>query len=276
MRLLPGAVLCLLLILDRDATAQTKPQFEVASIKPSSPDARGTFIRPGPGGGISIANMTLKELIVLAWRVQPFQITGGPAWLSTDRYDVTGKPAAKPSPGEINLMLQALFEDRFRLAVRQETKEMSIYALVLARKDGKLGPGLKESKEGGCTNYDSSDPRPAPQPGKRPALGCGGLMAGGLWLNAVAVPIASLILPLSERVERQVVDKTGLMGKFDINLEWTPDETQAPPPPGTLPLSSGAPSFYTAQQEQLGLKLESQKGAVDILMIERAEKLSEN
>src|SRR5271169_2652300 len=98
------------------------PAFEVASIKPSAPDARGMFIRPGPGGGVSITNMTLKEMIVIAWRVQPFQISGGPPWLDSLHYDVIAKPEAKPKQGEISLMLQSLLQERFQLTLRHETK----------------------------------------------------------------------------------------------------------------------------------------------------------
>jgi uncharacterized protein (TIGR03435 family) len=162
------------------AVAQLSPeskapslQFEVASVKPSAPDARGMFIRPGPGGGISITNMTLKELIVFAYRIQPFQISGGPSWISSVRYDVVAKPESRPSHNDNQLMLQALLADRFQLVTHQETKELPIYALVLARKDGKLGPGLVPAKEGGCQPPDPNKPPPPPQPGKPPTLGCG-------------------------------------------------------------------------------------------------------
>jgi uncharacterized protein (TIGR03435 family) len=274
-------VVCLFIVLGEGAVAQTKIEFEVASIKPAAPDARGMFIRPGPGGGVSITNMTLKEMIVLAWRVQPYQISGGPPWLDTIHYDVTAKPEAKPQQAEIPLMLQALLEDRFQLALHRETKELPVYALVVARKDGKLGPSLTESKEGGCTQFDPSKPPPPIKPGERPALGCGGMMMGPGRLTAVGIPVANVVPGLSRLLGRTVVDKTGLTGKFDINLEWSPDDpaVQMPLPPGApppAPAGNGGPSIFTAFQEQLGLKLDSQKGPVEILVIERAEKPSEN
>ena len=279
MRPVLGIVVCLLILWNRSANAQAKPQFEVASIKPSAPDARGMFIRPGPGGGVSITNMTLKEMIVLAWRVQSFQISAGPAWIDSVHYDVTAKPESRPAPLEIPLMLQALLEERFQLAIRRETKELPIYALVLARKDGKLGSGLKESKEGGCTPPDPNKPPPPLKPGERPNLGCGGAMMGLRSYKGVRVPVANLAPGLSRLLGRTVVDKTGLTGNFDIDVEWTPDETQAlQPTPGipAPPTSVAGPSIFTAFQEQLGLKLESQKGPVEILVIERAEKPSDN
>ena len=225
--------------------------------------------------------MTLKEMIVLAWRIQPFQILGGPAWLDSIHYDVTARPEGKPQQTEIPLMLQSLLEDRFKLTIHRETRQLPIYALVVARKDGKLGPRLTKSKEGGCAPPDPSKPPPLLQPGERPTLGCGGSMMGPGRMMAVSVPVGNLAPGLSRLLGRTVVDKTGLPGNFDIDMEWAPDDartTQLLPQeaPKPAPSSVSGPSIFTALQEQLGLKLESRKGPVDILVIERAEKPSEN
>jgi uncharacterized protein (TIGR03435 family) len=176
------------------AIAQTEkpPRFEVASIKPAAPDQRGMFSQPGPGGGVTMTNMTLKELIVIAWRVQPFQILGGPAWIDSLHYDITPKPEKRPQPTELPVMLQSLLQDRFQLAVHRETKELAIYALVLARKDGKLGPRLVESKEGSCTQPDPSKPLPPPEPGKPPTLGCGQMRISPVGLTVVDRPVGDL------------------------------------------------------------------------------------
>jgi uncharacterized protein (TIGR03435 family) len=267
-RLLIVCLLCALTL-----GAQTRPQFEVASIKPSPADARGMFIRPRPGGGVVITNMTLKEMIVLAWRVQPFQISGGPSWLDSLHFDVTAKPETRPAPLELPLMLQALLEERFQLALHRETKELPVYALVLARKDGKLGPGMKEAKEGACPPPDPN--RPLPRPGERQELPCGGMRMSPQSYSGVSVPVANLAQPLSRLLGRTVIDKTGLTAKFDIDVEWTPDETLALPT-GAAASSGAGPSIFTAFQEQLGLKLENQKGPVEILIIDRAEKPTEN
>lgn len=268
-------VVCLLAFLSRDVAAQAKSEFEVASIRPAAPDARGTFIRPGPGGGISLVNMTLKDMILIAWRVQPFQISGGPSWLDSARYDVTAKPEA---PANLNPMLQSLLQDRFQLAFHRETKELPIYALVLARKQGKLGPGLTESDS--CTPPDPTKPAPRPKLGEPATLGCGGMIISARALTAASVPVGNLASSLSRLLGRMVVDKTGLTGKFNIQMEWSPDEAQGvqPAPVGpTAPTSdTAAPSLFTALQEQLGLKLESQKGPVEILFVDRADKPSEN
>jgi uncharacterized protein (TIGR03435 family) len=270
--------LMLWLMLLSIASAQS-PQFEVASIKPAAPDAHGTFIGPGPGGGVRITNMTLKEMIVFGWRVQPFQISGGPSWLDSMHYDVVAKPEAKPKPDEVPLMLQALLTERFQLMLHRETKELPMFALTLARKDGKFGPKLVPH-EGDCAPPDPSKPPPRPEPGKPPTLGCGGMSMGPRGMTAIGVPVGNLVPMLARILGSTVVDKTGLTGNFDVSAEWTPDETQTlgfllggPAPP---PSDAAGPSIFTALQEQLGLKLESQKGPVEVLVIDRAEKPSEN
>lgn len=261
------------------------PQFEVASIKPAAPDQRGTFIRNAPGGRVNINNMPLKEIIVMAWRIQPYQISGAPPWIESTRYDISAKPDHNPKEGELPLMLQALLADRFQLKIHHETKELPIYALVVANKDGKLGPQLTESKEGSCTPFDPTKPPPPPDPSKPPTLGCGGMMMGPDRLTAMGVPISQMAPVLSRMLGRTVVDKTGLTRKFDIKMQWTPDQAQLQlmaPPGGLLPgapapqFDPNGPSIFTALQEQLGLKLESQKGPVDLLVIDHVERPSEN
>jgi|SRR5579862_876364 len=268
-------------VLSGGAVAQTDPrtEFEVASVKPAAPGARGTLIRPGPGGGLTITNMTLKEMIVFSYRIQPFQISGGPGWLDSAHYDIVAKPEAKPNQGEVQVMLQALLADRFQLTIHRESKELLMYALVLARKDSKLGPSLIESKDGSCTPPDLSRRPPPPEPGNLPALACGNMMWGRGRMRAVSVSIGDITPTLSRLLGRVVNDKTGLIGKFDISVEWTPDESPAfplSPNEPKPPADPAGPSIFAALQEQLGLKLEPQKGPVEIFVIDRAEKPSEN
>lgn len=269
------------LIVASGAIAQTdrRPEFEVASIKPSAPGSRGMFIRPTPGGRVSITNMTLKELIVIAWSVQSFEISGGPAWLDSARYDIAAKAENSFKDGELRTMLQALLADRFQLAIHRETKELPIYALTLARKDGKLGPGLAEPKEGGCAQIEPGKPPPPLSPGAPPP--CGGFTMQPRALKASGALVAQMAAPLSRFLGRRVVDKTGLTARFDIGFEWTPDDIQLAqmqlPPDAPKPqFDPNGPSIFTAIQEQLGLKLESQKGPVETIVIDHVEKPSEN
>src|SRR5258706_3063157 len=188
MRAVRGAVV--ILILSGGAIAQPKDarsEFEVASIKPAPPDARGTFIRTVPGGRVTINNMTLKDLIMFAWRVQPFQVSGGPAWLDSVRFDISAKPDHNPEPNEMQLMMQALLKDRFQLTIHPETKELPIYALVLAKQE-KLGPKLTEVKEGSCPERDPNKP-PPPEPGEMP---CGSMRMSPGAITAGDAPPAPL------------------------------------------------------------------------------------
>jgi uncharacterized protein (TIGR03435 family) len=250
------------------------PSFEVATIKPAAPDARGVYIRPGPGGGLSITNMTVKDMIVWAWRIQPFQVSGGPSWLDSVHYDVVARPEAKAGFGEMQTMLQALLAERFQLRVHNDTKDLPIYALILARKDGKLGPDLLESPEGSCQKFDPTHPPPPPQPGASPPRYCGQMMIGPGGLTMVGQPISELLPLLSRMTERKVVDQTALKGKYDINLQFPRDE--APPSPDNPVRPDFAAALFSAFPERLGLKFESQKGPVEVIVVDKAEKPSDN
>jgi uncharacterized protein (TIGR03435 family) len=262
-------------------TVWASAKFTVASIKPAAPNS-GQFmfgVRPMPGGRISAVNVTLRMLIERAYGLQGFQLSGGPEWVDTVRYNIEAKPDA-PVENEWKEMLQDLLAGRFHLAFHRETKELPIYALVLAKKDCQMGPGMVESKEGGCTARDPSKPLGPPSPGQLPY--CGNVLGGsGKLTGTAAANVGDVAVMLSLSVGRKVIDKTGLTGKYDITLKYTPDENErsmmvppGAPPPAVADISG--PSLFTALQEQLGLKLESQKGPAEIFVIDRAEKPSEN
>lgn len=264
------------------STAQTaSAKVAVASIKPAAlnPENFMFGVRPMPGGRISAVNVTLKMVIARAYGLQGYQLSGGPGWADTVRYNIEAKPDM-PVENEWKEMLQNLLIDRFQLAFHRETKELPVYALVLARKDGKLGPGMVESKEGGCAERDPSKPMGPPGPGQLPY--CGNVLGGAGQLTGTAANIGDVAVMLSLSVGRKVIDKTGLTGKYDITLKYTPGEDQrsmmvapgAPPPPA--PADTSGPSLFTGLQEQLGLKLESQRRPVEIFVIDSAEKPSGN
>jgi uncharacterized protein (TIGR03435 family) len=187
------------------------------------------------------------------------------AWFDSAHYDIVAKPESKPKLDEIPVMLQALLADRFQLALHRETKELPMYALVTARKDGKLGPNMKESTCGPTRNAY------APEPGKGPQ--CGFMRMGRGSLQTNGLPLDQFVVSISRMLGRKVVDKTGLMGGFDMTVEWTPD--QAVQPIGDEPKpSADGPSIFAALQEQLGLKLEAQKAPEEILVVDRAEKIT--
>lgn len=253
--------------------------FDVASIRPAAPNARGILIRP-IAGGITITNIPLKELIVLAYGVQRYQVSGGPPWISSERYDISAKSENSPKRDEVPPMLQALLADRFQLRIHRETKELPIYTLVIARKDGKLGPNLVEAKGDSCTAFDPKQPLPPPaEPGKAPVLYCGGMAMRPNGLTAASIQISQLTQNFSRMLGRIVIDKTGLTGKYDVSMEWPPEALQSLQMSGAPPLSSSEaapPSIFTLIQEQLGLKLEAQKGPVDTIVIDGVERPSAN
>jgi uncharacterized protein (TIGR03435 family) len=262
------------------------PAFEAASVKQNKDAPRGQFVRRQPGGRFTATNMPLRDLIRFAYQVQNFQLEGGPSWLTTDRWDIVAKAEGDPPPVQpggppdrMMLMLRALMADRFKLVVHRETKELPVYALVLARKDGKLGPKLTPSTVDcaalATARGRSNVPPPAPpQPGERPVcgfrIGIGQMAAGGF-------PLSQLATSLSGAVQRVVVDHTGLTGNYDLEMTFTPDASQLPPgapPPGVElpPIDPAGPSIFTALQEQLGLKLDAQRGPVEVLIIDRVER----
>ena len=246
------------------AGAQT-PRFDVVSVKPNRSgemNIRWTF----ESGRFTAVNVTLKMLVSTAYGPpqQPlpdFQIVGGPPWLATDRFDVTANGdggAALPA------LLRQLVEDRFAVRARFESRELPVYALVLVRNDGTLGPRMRRNDRD-CA---------AVAAGRTQGEPCGGeLFPGRVSARGVTpTQMVSALARLMPNVGRPVIDRTGLEGMYDLDLSWTPDQllpNQAPDTPIQV-FDPNAPSLFTALQEQLGLKLDSQRGAVNVLVIESA------
>ncbi|MBZ5632249.1 MAG: TIGR03435 family protein [Acidobacteriia bacterium] len=239
-----------------------RPAFEVASIKPGDPNSQMFRIGSMPGGRFAANNASLKMLIQTAYDVRSHQISGGPNWLDSAKYDIDAKPdSATPIPAgpaggpQMRLMLQSLLEERFKLKLHRESKEEPVYELMVARG----GPKLQKA-----TDSLKQQQR--------------GLRMGRGQLTGTAAPMSILVTQLSQQLGRSVIDKTGLAGQYDFELKWTPDLGQSqggPADAGPQPDPPG-PSIFTAIQEQLGLRLESTKGPVDVLVIDYAEKPTEN
>jgi uncharacterized protein (TIGR03435 family) len=264
--------------------------FEVASVKRNvSGDGRTIFQGLQPGGRFVATNVPLRQLILRAYRLQEVQLTGAPGWIDNERYDIVALAPGATTADEITPRLQNLLKDRFQLAAHMDKKEISVYALVPARKDGKLGPKIQPSTAdcpagrggGGPPSGPPSGPpaRGASPIGERPV--CGMRMAP-FALLAGGTPMSAFANALSQLTRRIVTDRTGLAGLYDAELLWTPEESPfiGPPPPGAPEFPPGydpnGPPLTTAIQEQWGLKLENQKGMVDVLVIERIERPTEN
>jgi uncharacterized protein (TIGR03435 family) len=222
-----------------------RPVFEVASIKPGNPESRLLRSVVTPGGNLRAENVTLRTLIEDAYRMKPFQLTGGPSWIDEDRFEVLAKGDASATADQVRLMLQGLLEDRFHLALRRETKERTIFFLAV-----KNQPKLSPSKEGTRLQFVTEAQRDGT-------------------VNHVSfkgTPMAALADMLARQLGQMVEDRTGLNGAFDFEFDATHEETE--PNPFIVPW---APSLG-----QIGLKLETTKGPVELFVIERAEKPSAN
>jgi uncharacterized protein (TIGR03435 family) len=261
------------------AQAPANPSFEVASVKRNTSGTTQIAVNVSPGGRFTVANMPLRTLIMNAYQLQSSQLISAPDWIATERFDIVAKMAEDTNsaqgaarPWDTRLMLRPLLAERFRLEVHNEQRELAIYALVVARKDGQLGASLRRSNID-CVALAATAP-PAPQPPNADRPTCGMRLGPGR-LTAGAIPLSQFTNALAPFLERIVINRTELAGNFDIDLSWTPEQVaQGPPPPGAPPLPASdpnGPSIFTAVQEQLGLKLESTNGSVDVLVIDHVE-----
>jgi uncharacterized protein (TIGR03435 family) len=261
-------------------------KFDVASIKPDL--GQGLMaVRPVPGR--LVADASVRLLMQNAYAVPPFQIEGGPPWIDTERYSVDAKAGDNASRAQTFLMLQSLLEDRFQLKTHRETRELPVYTLVAARSGLKLTP----PKEGSCVNLVADAPldwaegsmagrMPPPEPGQPPSPRCGSvnviLASSGARMQGGQIPMPEFVRVLSTVLGRTVIDKSGFTKLFDVRLDFFPDETTPAlpaPPPGAAPLDS-SPSILTAIQQQLGLRLESAKAPVDVIIVDHVERPSAN
>jgi uncharacterized protein (TIGR03435 family) len=267
----------------------SQAKFEVASIKPCKADVVPEGGRRGGGrenfspGRLNLECHTVKGLIQMAYvlfadgRVHPRMVVpveGGPGWINTELYTIDAKAEGTPSHGVMHgPMLQALLEERFQLKVHRETREISVYALTVA----KGGLKLKPFQEGSCTPIDFDayfaqfPPPPLPEPpqGQRYCTTRGTSKGLNNLVEAEGMSLDLFTRDYLGRLDRPVINRTGLAGLFDFRLEFAPDETVSDDP-------AGAPSIFTALQQQLGLKLEAAKGPGEFLVIDRVERPSGN
>jgi uncharacterized protein (TIGR03435 family) len=226
--------------------SDANPSFEVATIRPTDPghQSRGFHIK---GHRIFIEDQDVNTLISVAFAIHQKQIVDAPAWFGTDRYDIVGVPDAEGQPNlrQLQNMIKNLLADRFQLASRREKRQLSVYAITVA----KGGPKIAKS---------AGDPNGLPD---QTGNGRGSVKFTNNSMSDFA-------LGMQEYLEKPVVDQTDLAGRFDFTLQWTPNDSQTTNP--------DAPGIFTAVQEQLGLKLVPVKASIDVLVIDHAEKPSQN
>ena len=252
-------LLCPMALSAQNTDAAPRPAFEVISIKPTQGQPMNSGFRRASGGMLNATNVTARFLIEFAYDVREDQVSGGPSWLDSAHYEVVAKPPAAPDAAGaaragqslVRLRTQSLLADRFHLVLHRDTKELPIFVLTVARNGPK---GLRESTSG------------TPD-----------FVNNGHHLNCQRVSMEMFARTfLASQTRRSVIDRTGIKGDFDFTLDWSPDEA----PPGASPDAAAGterfPPFFQALEEQLGLKLERQKGPVEVLVVDHAEKPAEN
>ena len=280
--------------------APATPAFEVVSVKPSDPKSASPIgmipmVLPQGNGRFSATNVPLRLLVRMAYSVQDFQIEGGPSWQMSQRFDIIAKAEDGFNAGQQALMpmVKTMLADRFKLKVHTETREMPVSALVIASDEGKLGPHLKPSTSD-CSNAQAEQQKLVdafakggpgaiagmlPKPGeRRPCSMTPMIGPEGFGMRADGQPL-SVIIPLLTQVTGRIVkDKTGLTGLYDWEIRFDPQalmqmasQVGVNLPPGVALPPSDGPSLLAALREDLGLKLDSERGPVEVLVIDSAE-----
>jgi uncharacterized protein (TIGR03435 family) len=236
------------------------PAFEVASVRTHDPNDRTDTdnFQPYPGGGFTATNCSLWMLIHFAFQIQPYQIPDKPGWIRSEHFDLDAKPGEAHPFDDVPLMLQGLLADRFHLKYHWETKESPVYELVVV-KPGKLPRSIVS---GDCPS-EGSKPTGIPDDAS-----CGGFRNSPGEIKGYNLATSEMASGLTWFLDRPVVDKTNLLGKYDVALRWTPESVAAS--------DHDTPTIFTAIQEQLGLKLQPAKGPVRMFVIDHIEKPSDN
>jgi uncharacterized protein (TIGR03435 family) len=238
--------------------AHASPGIEVATIKPSKPDEQG-FMLVFRGGRFQTKNVSLSKLLAFAYGVHDKQMIGLPPWAETEKYDIDAKPDTDGSPNrqQFQGMVQKLIADRFRLTFHRDKRDLPVYVLSVAKTGAKL---TKSENQDGHENF-----------GLR---GLGAITVRTATMSNFAAMMQETVM------DRPVIDETGLAGRYDFTLNWTPDDSQFGGLGGKLPPptdnTNPPPNLYTAIQEQIGLKLEATKAPTDVMIIDHVEKPSEN
>ena len=267
------AIAAVTFTLSAGAPAPGTPAFEVASVKANTSGVPGSSGHTGDGS-VTFRNQTVRSLISNAYDMRGNRIVGGPSWIDVERFDVNARAPEKTPDSGLAPMMRRLLAERFNLVAKREVRDEPVYALVLARADRRRGPSLHPSTD--CVNAAAAAGRAGGRPdASPPAFGavaaCGSRMLSdsrGTTIQSGMRTMADLAGMLRGVGDREVVDRTGLSGTFDFELRYAPDSVRATAADPTQLL----PDVFTALQEQLGLKLEPQRGPVEYLVIERIER----
>lgn len=241
-------------------TSPSHPRFEVVSVKQNTSPPGLTGVHFSPGGRFTATNIQLRLLIDMAFGVNGSQDHRMPGWIDSDsaRYDINAKAEGEATRDEIFAMLRTMLEERFKLQAHREKKEVTVYALKVA----KGGPKISEDHSSVCAVINPGDLAPET---RQPICGMIAIIPGGIEGLKIGMDGLAGALSNLQELGRKVVDDTGVTARFDVHLRFTPASSDA-----------GGPSIFTALQEQLGIRLESQKGTDDVFVIDHIERPEEN
>ena len=250
------------------------PAFDAVSIKRNVSDVIDSrSVGERPGGVFQLSGMAIAPVIRTAYPADVSELIGAPAWVSSEIYDLTARANRDVTREEMQAMLQRMLAERFKLTVHYEVQERPVYALVVARSDGRLGPQIKKSDLDcdaiqAARRAGSKEPAPVTSNG---APSCGMAMRGTIGMEVLlgARPLSTLASALGSGPGRIVVDKTGLTGNYDVTLNYIP-QPSANPQPGE------PPSLFTAVEEQLGLRLQPDRAMLRVVVIDRIERPTDN
>jgi uncharacterized protein (TIGR03435 family) len=259
--------------------AADRLEIEVATVKQNKTGG-GQSIQVTPGGLVNITNLTVGTLIRMAYGSEAIQtqrqIVGGPGWIDTDRFDIAAKTALSLSDRDdlFRVLVRSVLEDRFHIKWHREQREVPIYSLVLANKDGKLGASMKAS-DGKCYGRDNPPPPNTPF---NPSTFCGNRGGSGdMTYTGQTIQEIAASLANYAAIARPVVDRTRLPGKYDLHLLFVPAFIDSEN--GTRvanPAADSGPSVFTALAEQAGLRLQAERGTVEHIVIDAVERVADN
>ena len=287
-------VLATIVLLPAILIAQTdpRPSFDVVSIKPNRTNQGIPVVVFQPGGRVIAANVSVWQVMLVAYGLESVQLLNVPDWATTERFAIEARINDDTSSATVRLMLRSMLADRFAVTVHTERRELPIFALKMARSDNRLGPKLRMSgSECAPVRFPEGVPPPPPPP-PSPAGNaapiriilphdepqrrrCGAMLAPG-WMSARNITMEELTRLVTQVMRRPVVDETELTGEFDLDVVFQPEGLGGAligPPPQAI---SDAPALTTALQDELGLRLEFRTGPVDVVVLDRIERPTEN
>jgi uncharacterized protein (TIGR03435 family) len=276
------------------AQGESRPSFDVVSVKPNRSNQGIPLVVFQPGGRLIAANVNIRQVILVAYGIDNLQLVDAPDWTTSERFAIEARTSDATPTSTIRLMLRSMLVDRFRLVAHSERRELPVIALTMARADRRLGPKLRSSGSE-CAPLRPPEGIPIPPPPPPPPPGavnaapiriiletdeplgrrCGAMVAPG-WMSARSITMQEFARQLSTVVRRPVINETELPGAFDYDVIFSPEGLGGRlvgPPPASV---SDAPSLETALRDDLGLRLDPRRGPVDVVVVDRIERPTEN